>query len=133
MTCLQKTESRGVRRRGEGGTIWIGITAIDLSCLSLRIEASSNGARRRLIHVCHAACTIYMCRVGTLRPGDFLVRFSTGTGTLGARTLPLPLLLVRHEGVRERDVVRFGIKSIRGIDSLTLARRTPQIFIRKLT
>ena len=54
-----------------------------------------------------------MCRVGTLRPGDFLVRFSTGTGTLGARTLPLPLplLLVRHEGVRERDVVRFGMKS----------------------
>jgi hypothetical protein len=79
-------------------------------------------------------CTIYMRRVGTLRPGDFLVRFSTGTGTLGARTLPLPLplLLVRHEGVRERDVVRFGIKSIRGIDSLTLARRAPQIF-QKLT
>ena len=33
----------------------MGITAIDLSCLSLRIEASSNGARKRLIHACHAA------------------------------------------------------------------------------
>ena len=33
----------------------MGITVIDLSCLSLRIEASSNGARKRLLHACHVA------------------------------------------------------------------------------
>ena len=49
------------------------------------------------------------------------MRFGTGTGALrrqglGARTLPLPLLtltlLVRRERVRERDMVRLGIKSV---------------------
>ena len=37
----------------------MGITAIDLSCLSLRIEASSNGAPIRLLHACHTLNKIY--------------------------------------------------------------------------
>jgi hypothetical protein len=55
MACQRKESLEGSVEGGMvGGTVCLAITTIDLSSLSLRIEASFNGAPIRLLHACHA-------------------------------------------------------------------------------